>query len=266
VHEIGGKDGDNVIDWSRTRADYSTWRPDYPDALYARLRAHDVGVAGQRVLDVGCGTGFLGRRFAAQGARVVGVDIASEQVADANARARAAQLDARFFVASAEATAVADHRFDVVIAGQCWLYFDKARVVPEVLRVLAAGGRLVTCHFSWLPREDELARASEQLILRFNPKWSAADWDGVIPDQPRGTHDAFACAQRIVFDEDIPFTRDSWRGRIRASRGVGATLSPAEIERFDAEHDALLRERAGERFTIKHRVDAHVLTPRASAR
>ena len=84
----------------------------------------------------------------------------------------------------------------------------------------------------------------------------------MIPDQPRGTHDAFTCRARIVFDVDVPFTLERWRGRIRASRGVGATLSSDEVARFDAEHDALLAQLRGDDFTVRHRVDAHVLAPR----
>jgi hypothetical protein len=61
------------------------------------------------------------------------------------------------------------------------------------------------------------------------------------------------------YDEEIAFTRESWRGRIRASRGIGAALNDGEIAAFDAEHDALLRRSVGERFTVRHRLDAHLL-------
>jgi hypothetical protein len=35
------------------------------------------------------------------------------------------------------------------------------------------------------------------------------------------------------------------------------------VRRFDAAHDALLREIAGETFTALHRLDAHVLRPKS---
>jgi hypothetical protein len=65
----------------------------------------------------------------------------------------------------------------------------------------------------------------------------------------------------LVFDEPIPFTRESWRGRIRACRGVGATLSDDQIEAFDREHDALLRTITDGNFSVLHRIDAHLLRP-----
>jgi hypothetical protein len=60
------------------------------------------------------------------------------------------------------------------------------------------------------------------------------------------------------FDADIPFTAESWRGRMRACRGVGATLDAAQVAAFDAEHAALLARIAPAEFAIPHRLDAHV--------
>lgn len=48
-------------------------------------------------------------------------------------------------------------------------------------------------------------------------------------------------------------------GRIRASRGASATLSPDQIAAFDAEQDALLKKLAPSEFTIARRIDAHIL-------
>jgi SAM-dependent methyltransferase len=259
MHDDKMRSDGRAIDWSLTSDDYSTWRPDYPDELYARLAEVGVGQAGQRIVDLATGTGFLAHRFAQQGARVVGVDIASGQLRAARQRAEALHLDARFVEASAEDTGLAGDAWDVVTAGQSWLYFDKPRAVAEVRRLLEARGRLVTCHFCWLPREDEVARASEALVLEHNPQWTAAGWAGVIPERPAGTEGAFDVEHKIVFDVDVRFTRERWRGRIRACRGVGAALTLAEVSEFDEAHASLLERIAPPEFTVRHRVDAHVL-------
>ncbi len=60
-------------------------------------------------------------------------------------------------------------------------------------------------------------------------------------------------------DEEISFTRQTWMGRIRASRGIGAALSKAEIQQFDQEHEKMLKNIAPEEFTITHRMGAHIL-------
>ncbi len=65
----------------------------------------------------------------------------------------------------------------------------------------------------------------------------------------------------FVYDERIPFTIESWRGRIRACRGVGAALSEDEVKRFDEEHEKLLISTVDNEFTILHRIDAHIFEP-----
>jgi hypothetical protein len=146
----------------------------------------------------------------------------------------------------------------VATANQCWLYFDKVKAISELRRVLKPDGVLVTSHFSWLPRLDDIARRSEELVLQFNPQWSGANWSGVIAPFPKWAEDVFDLTAMFYYEEPIPFTRDSWCGRIRACRGIGATLSPAEVDAFDAAHRELLRRSVGESFTVLHRLDAHV--------
>jgi hypothetical protein len=50
----------------------------------------------------------------------------------------------------------------------------------------------------------------------------------------------------------VPFTRETWHGRMKACRGVGASLSEEELQRWDAEHRRLLEEIAPERFDVLH--------------
>ncbi|HSE76943.1 MAG TPA: class I SAM-dependent methyltransferase [Alphaproteobacteria bacterium] len=262
MHGIKSIDPGRTIDWGRTSDDYASFRPGPPESFYRRLRALGVGLHGQRILDLGTGTGVLARKFAGEGAIVTGVDISANQIATAGRLATVQRLDIEFACAPAEDTGLPAASFDVVTANQCWLYFDAMRAIAEVKRLLVPDGLLVTSHFSWLPREDAIARASEELVLRFNPKWTAGDWAGAVPPMPQWAVGEFALVAMFWYDEAIPFTRESWRGRIRACRGIGAALCEETVAAFDAAHDALLREIAGERFTILHRLDAHFLRPR----
>lgn len=261
MHERHQVDGGRASDWGKTSRDYATWRPDYPAEFYDHMAASGIGLPGQRILDLGTGVGFLAREFARRGARVTGVDIAEGQLEVARAEAAREGLEIDFRRAPAESTGLGAGIFDAVTASQCWLYFDRDRALAEARRVLATGGVLALSHFSWLPREDEVARASEALILKHNPNWTSADWSGVIPDSPLGSSPDLRLVAKFVFDAEIPFTRESWRGRIRASRGIGASLDPEGVRRFDAEHEALLAELRGPDFTVLHRIDAHVYDP-----
>jgi SAM-dependent methyltransferase len=251
-------DAGREIDWGRTSADYAQYRPGPPPSLYEKLRAHDVGLPAQRILDLGTGTGVLAREFARRGCAAAGVDISAEQIEAAQRLAADEGLAVNFRVAPAEATPFPDASFDVATANQCWLYFDLARVIPELRRVLRPGGLLAVSHFSFLPRLDAIARASEELVRRFNPDWSSADWDGRIPARPGWSRDHFELRAMFWYDEPVRFTRESWRGRIRALRGIGASLGPDAVAAFDREHTALLERIAPEEFTVLHRIDAHV--------
>ncbi len=249
------------IDWGRTSQDYSTWRPNYPDRFFNLLTVMGLGLHGQRILDLGTGVGFLAAKFAQAGAIVTAVDISPEQITEARRRAEALGVRVDFLVAAAEDTSLPSGSFDVITASQSWLYFDKARMIPEVKRLLAPHGRLMTSHLCWLPREDAIAEASERLVLQHNPHWTGSDLTGDVPTMPAWAVGHFELDGMFVFDERLEFTRESWRGRIRACRGVGASMTPAQVEVFDREHDALLRSTTPEQFSILHRVDAHILRP-----
>jgi len=252
---FGTSDERGGIDWSKAAADYARFRPGPPPSFYARLAAFGTGLPGQRILDLGTGTGVLARTFARQGAVVAGIDVADGQLAMARALAEQEGLAVDFRQASAEATPFADGAFDRITANQCWSYFDKAKAIPEARRLLAPGGMLVITHFSWLTHNDRIGRASEDLIYKHNPRFDTGRWSGEIRSMPQLAEGVRTCGL-FWYDEPIEFTRETWRGRIRANRGVGASLGPEAVAAFDAEHDEMLRRIGAEAFTVPHRLDA----------
>lgn len=259
MHEISPRDHGLTIDWGKTARDYAEYRTGYPESFFQRITALGIGVSGQRILDLGTGTGLLARALARRGCVVTGVDLAAPQIEAAENLARRDGLEIDFRIAAAEQTGMPDAAFDVIVASQCWLYFDRPRMIAEVRRLLRPAGRLMTCHMCWLPREDPIARGSEQLILAHNPAWSAGDWSGHVPPMPAWAEDEFELLAMFQYDEPIPFTRKTWRGRLRACRGIGATLTPEQVRSFDEEHARLLARTTAETFTILHRIDAHIL-------
>ena len=59
------------------------------------------------------------------------------------------------------------------------------------------------------------------------------------------------------FDIDQPYSHEGWRGRIRASAGVAASLPPEQVNRFEGELRALLANRFPEEpLQVPHRVFA----------
>lgn len=262
MHGVGAIDPGRNIDWGKTSEDYAKYRPGPPPSFFEKLRVLGVGLPEQSILDLGTGTGVMAREFAKCGVkRVCGSDISDVQVKMAATLAERAGLNVDFRTAPAEAQPFGSAEFDVITANQCWLYFDKSKVIPEVRRLLRPGGVLVTSHFSWLPRLDLTVRRTEELILKHNPSWTAADYSGEIPAFPKWAEGHFRLKGMFYYDEAIPFTRESWRGRIRACRGVGAALSEPEVAKFDEEHEQLLKSIVPDSFTILHRIDAHIFEP-----
>ena len=102
------------------------------------LKAACVG-AGDRVLDLACGTGDLCEQAAALGASVVGADFAREMLRAAQRRA----VDADFVQADAENLPLAAASVDVVTCGFSLRNFScLERALAEVARVLRPGGRI----------------------------------------------------------------------------------------------------------------------------
>lgn len=56
------------------------------------------------------------------------------------------------------------------------------------------------------------------------------------------------------FYVNVPFTRESWHGRMRACRGVVASLNIEELKAWDCEHRNMLERIAPECFDVKHYV------------
>jgi ubiquinone/menaquinone biosynthesis C-methylase UbiE len=102
-------------------------------------------VAGQDVLDLACGNGYLSRRFAREGGHVTGVDASAPIIALAQGREDAAPLGITYYVADATRLhMLADATFDIVISNMAIMDIaDAEGVFGEAARVLRPGGRLV---------------------------------------------------------------------------------------------------------------------------
>ena len=105
---------------------------------------------------------------------------------------------------------------------------------------------------AWLPYEDRIAGASEKLVLKYSPKWSGAGETRHPIWIPEVAYECFEVEDHEEYDLLVPFTKESWHGRMRACRGVGASLSAEELRQWDVEHRLLLDEIAPEKFEVLH--------------
>lgn len=65
-------DGGRFFDWGRASQEYAKYRDIYPEEFYQRIVGAGLCVKGQRVLDLGTGTGVLPRNLYRYGAEFVG--------------------------------------------------------------------------------------------------------------------------------------------------------------------------------------------------
>ena len=199
-------DAGKAFDWGKTSEYYAKYRDIYPDEFYQRVADRGLCVKGQKVLDLGTGTGVLPRNMYRFGADWIGTDISPEQIEQAKRLAGESGMNIEFKTVSAEKIDFPSESFDVITACQCFWYFDHEKVAPEFARILKKDGKIV--------------------IL-------------------------FELEYHEEYDLNVPFTRESWHGRMFACRGIGASLPPEELARWDKEHRALLTDVPDE-FYVKH--------------
>ncbi len=146
-------------------ADYLRARPGYPDPVYQGLAAAGAVRAGDRIADVGAGTGLSAELFLRHGHAVIGIE--------PNAAMREAGLQqmARYGGAyaaqagSAEATGLAEASIDLAVAAQAFHWFEPQAARAEFRRFLKPRGSVALI---WNDRQTDTSPfliAYEELLL-----------------------------------------------------------------------------------------------------
>lgn len=86
-------DGGNAFDGDRTSADYAKFRDIYPKEFYKKIVARGLCIDGQKVLDMGTGTGVIPRNMYEYGAKWIGTDISENQIEQAKILSKGMDID-----------------------------------------------------------------------------------------------------------------------------------------------------------------------------
>ena len=217
----------------------------------ARLITHARVQAGQRVLDVGCGTGVAAVTAARRGASVTGIDLTPELLELARENSRVAEVAVDWHEGDVEQLPFDDGAFDVVVSQYGHMFAPRPDIATaEMIRVLRVGGTLAFS--TWPP--DVFVGRSFSLVGRYVP----APPSGVSPPTLWGDPNVVrerlgAAVHSLAFDRArmwVPaLSPQHQRRRAEASAGplirlvefLGAT-DPARLAEFRREYEALVGE------------------------
>ncbi|MFQ6052230.1 MAG: corrinoid protein-associated methyltransferase CpaM [Candidatus Hydrothermarchaeota archaeon] len=138
------------------------------DKAYDRLASHIK--KGQKVIDLGCGTGALTLRAAQKDAKVKGIDISPQMLAIAEKRASEAGLtqNIKFYeMGVAELGSEKSESYNVVVSGLCFSELSEDELIyalKEIKRILKLGGLLLVADEV---RPKSLAKRMLNWLIRF---------------------------------------------------------------------------------------------------
>lgn len=217
----------------------------------ARLVRHAGVRAGQRALDVACGTGVVAVTAARAGAQVTGLDLTPELIEHARENSRIAEVDITWHVGDVEELPFEKGAFDVVMSQFGHIFAPRPEAaIGEMLRVLKPGG---TIAFSTWPPELTVGRIFA-LTSRYLPPPPIEVPSPTLWGDPQTIRQRLGDAVRdIVFDRatmTVPALSPQ-HNRHLAETTVGPMLKvvetlsatdPKRLALFRREFDALLSD------------------------
>jgi SAM-dependent methyltransferase len=209
---------------------------------YAGIRA------GQRVLDVACGTGVVAVTAARIGAQVTGLDLTPELLVRARENSQLAEVEIDWHQGDVEDLPFADAMFDVVVSQFGHIFGPRPEVtVAQMLRVLKPGG---TIAFSTWPPDGIVGR-SFVVVGQYAPPPPTGAAPPPLWGEPAVIRERLGAAvKNIVFNRGTLFSPalspahnralvERTAGPIRKLVESLSVSDPARLAQFRAEMDAL---------------------------
>ncbi|MCI4344077.1 MAG: class I SAM-dependent methyltransferase [Thermoplasmata archaeon] len=225
---------EQALGFDAVAEEYEKGRPEYPaDAVAALIGGLRVA-PGSPMLDLAAGTGKLTRALLPYGFDLVAV----EPMAGMRRVFVRAHPHVRLLDGTAEAIPLPEASVDAVVVGQAFHWFDAARALPEIRRVLRPGGALGLIwnlrdeSVPWVARVGQLLDAVDPGV----PRTRLKAWRAAFTEHPR-----FTPLEERTFHFQQQLDRDSVVARF-VSVSFVANLPPARKESFVRELHAILDE------------------------
>ena len=232
---------DNLHRFRSAATFYTRYRPRYPQALIARVAAH-CGLDGTgRLMDLGCGPGFLAIAFAPYVAEAVGIDPEPDMLDEAAREVAAAGAKVTLVQGSSRDLGPQLGRFRMVTMGRSFHWMDRDATLRALDALIEPGGSVALFHAGdggsqWMAVYEDVARAwvSPELWAdrqtRRSPDWERHD---VVL-----ARSAFSRLERIK----EPMTRTSTTDELVGRALSMSMTTPAALGEKRAGFEAALRE------------------------
>ena len=170
------------------------------------------GLAGLRVLDIGCGAGLLSEALAMAGARVTGIDPSEGNIAIARRHAEESGVEVDYRATSAEDLAAAGSSFDVVCAMEVVEHVvDVPSFVATASSLVRPGGLFFASTLNRTLKSFALAIVGAEYVLRWVPK-GTHQWEKfVTPDELAAAMEAGGLVARERSGLAYTPVIDTWR-------------------------------------------------------
>ncbi len=196
---------------------YDAQRSAYPEELFADISEISALERGDRVLEVGCGSGQATSGFVALGLDVTAVDPGASLVALAREKFENSSK-VHFVLASFEEWRLSKNTFDVVAAAQSWHWVRPEIGFEKAADALVSGGHLAI--FGHTPMwSSEIVRRLAPVYQRLAPElWGPPPENWYLPSGP-------ISGQLVASGRFAPATHRSYTWRRRySSSGFAAYL------------------------------------------
>jgi SAM-dependent methyltransferase len=221
--------------------DYDRYRPSYPTELFKLIASKLQLPRPPLVVDLGAGTGRATLAMAELGWRVTAVEPGGPMLDILRTRATDTGLLVATVQAHAEETGLDPASVDLATVAQAFHWFDKARAVDEMARIVRPGGGVA---LFWNVRDESRSEFVAAYHALLEAEFGDADSGRYLQagratgrDATRKAFDGMASFERLELSElshDLTMSADEF---------VGMAFTASYVRSLDADDQARFRDR-----------------------
>lgn len=213
-----------TVNFGRAADDYAKYRDPLPDALFDQLAERGIEWKGKSVVDLGSGTGLFTRQLASRGARVTGIEPSLALIGQAVRSDRRYGIDSIQYVNAYAEDFALPGRYPLFTAVRAWHWFDRVRVIRNLIAHCEPGGHAVVINSVFLP-DSEAAQATFEIVrshrIAIGPAGSYAETKErrcgfPVPWFAEWESHSLRVAGEWEHRYTLPFTHEEWCGKIRS--------------------------------------------------